>query len=131
MNRLGVMTVLIAALLCSSLLAEETERPRPKQLRGVLTAVESSSITVTQRGDSGERTTTYTFDTNTAIEAETGEDEVVGKGEGGQEVIRPKREKITASDLKTGRQVAVTYAQNGKADSILVLRERKKESKEG
>jgi hypothetical protein len=132
MNKFGRMLVLVVALLsCSMLTAEEKEKPRPKQWQGVLTKVESASITVTRRGDSGERTTEFMLGNSTTIEAETSDDEVIGKGEGGQDKTRPKRVKITASDLKTGRQVSVTYTQDGKADGILVLRERKKEGKEG
>jgi hypothetical protein len=110
--------------------AEEKERPRPQTFRGMLTKVEATSITVTSKGDSGERSEIIGLTNTTKIVLESKEDEKIKvKGEGGnREITRAKRVEGKLADLKVNQRVTVSVLDK-KAIEILVLREpqRKKE----
>ncbi|MBA4065102.1 MAG: hypothetical protein C0501_15590 [Isosphaera sp.] len=122
-----------AALLCAALApAQEKDRPRPATTTGEVAKVDATSLTVTQRGDSGVKSTTFALDAKTKIVLETAEDETV-KGEGGERTVtRPKAKDGTAADLKAGQRVTVTHDADKKAAEVVVRRPAKKESgKEG
>ncbi len=128
----GLGLLLAVGVACGLLSAEEEKSaPRPKTLRGMLAKVDAASLMVATRGDSGERSHVFAIDAKTTVERETDQDEVYGTGEGGQPRIRPKREKITVTELKTGTLVSVTYHEGGAALGVLVLRVKKPHEGEG
>lgn len=107
---------------------EEKEKPKPQTATGELGAVAADSVTLVQRGDKGERSTTFKIDASTQVAAETDQDEETA-GEGGKKKLRPKQAAAKLSDLKTGQRIAVTHL-DGKASKIVALRVVKKK-KEG
>lgn len=100
---------------------QEQGKPRPKSLTGVLSKFDGRSLTVTQRGDSGERMTTFAVGDQTKILRQTNEDVSV-PGEGGRERKTPKTEAAKTADLKADQRVTVGFIEDGKADSVLILR---------
>jgi hypothetical protein len=114
-------------------LAEEKSKPRPQTHAGQLTKVEGNALTVTQRGDKGERSETFTVAADTKILIETAEDETVKvKGEGGERTItRPKVQEGKITDLKVGQRVSVTYAADRKVTQVTGHRPPKPRKGEG
>lgn len=106
------------------LAAEEKGQPRPQKLTGTLTKVEGAALTVVIRGDSGERSETFSTDASTKVLIETDQDETVKvKGEGGdRDVTRPKTAPVKLADLKIGQRVSVTHTADKKASEVMGLR---------
>jgi hypothetical protein len=92
--------------------------------------IDAGALTVTQRGESGERMTTFTIGAATKILVQTNEDQVVKGGEGGERKI-PKTREGKVGDVKVGERVTVGFIETGKADSIMVLRPTPPRKKEG
>lgn len=130
-----ILGLSLAFLAGSALLAEEKEKPRPKitKLTAEVSKADAASLTVVQRGDSGEKTHAFTLDAKTKIILETDQDEtVMVKSEGGEkDVTRPKRKDGTAADLKAGQRVMVTAGEDKKATEVVVIRLKKKKEGEG
>ncbi len=127
-------TIAAAMLLMGAVaLAEEKGKPRPQTSSGELTKVEGNALTVTQRGDKGERSETFTIAGYTKILIETAEDESVKvKGEGGEKTItRPKVQEGKLADLKVGQRVSVTYAADKKVTQVTGHRPPKPRKGEG
>ncbi len=100
---------------------QEKGRPRMQNVTGIVSKVDATSLTVTQRGDGGDRSTTFTVDAKTKILVQT-KDDVITKGEGGRERKTPKTAEGKIGDVKVDQRVAVGFVEAGKAASILVLR---------
>jgi len=118
---LGLGLLILSAAVPADTVAQEKGKPRTMTVTGVVSKVAADSLTLVQRGDSGERSTTFAIGAQTKILVQTSEDEVV-KGEGGRERKTPKTRDAKAADLKVDQRVTVSYAEAGKAASILVLR---------
>jgi hypothetical protein len=118
---LGIGLLLMGAAVTTDMLAQEKGKPRTMNATGVVSKVAADSLTLVQRGDSGERSTTFVVGAQTKILVQTSEDEVV-KGEGGRERKIPKTKEGKTADLKVDQRVTVSFADTGKADSILILR---------
>lgn len=128
-------TYALAAILLLGLRLSADEgkgKPRPQKLTGTLSKVEGNSLTITTRGDGGERSETFTTDGATKIMIETDQDETVKvKGEGGdRDVTRPKTVPAKLADLKVGQRASVVHAGDKKASEVVGLRPAK-ERKEG
>jgi len=102
-------------------IAEEKDRPRPRNLTGQVSKIDTGSLTVLQRGDSGERSTTFAISPQTKILVQTDEDEKIKGGEGGERTV-PKTREGKIADVKVEQRVTVGFVDAGKADSVLVLR---------
>lgn len=126
----GFGLLLLSAAVTTNMLAQEKEKPRAMNATGVVSKVDAGSLTVVQRGDSGERSTTFVVGAQTKILVQTNEDDVV-KGEGGRERKIPKTREGKTADLKVDQRVTVSFAEAGKADSILILRPTPPRKKEG
>ncbi len=109
---------------------QEKERPRAQSISGVVSKIDGSSLTITQRGDSGERSTVFAIGAQTKILIQTNEDNIV-KGEGGRERKVPKTKEGKIGDVKADQRVTVGFAETGKADSVLILRATPPRKKEG
>jgi hypothetical protein len=109
---------------------EEKDKPRAKSVTGLVSKIDAAALTVTQRGDSGERMTTFAVGAATKIAVETNEDQVVKGGEGRERKV-PKTKESKLGDVKVGDRVTVGFVEAGKADSILVLRPLPPRKKEG
>jgi len=127
---LGIGLLFLSAAVTADMLAQEKGKPRTMNATGVVSKVAADSLTLVQRGDSGERSTMFAIGAQTKILVQTSDDEVV-KGEGGRERKTPKTKEGKAADLKVDQRVTVSYAEAGKADSILVLRPAPARKKEG
>jgi hypothetical protein len=114
------MAIALAVVLASvGAQAEEGEgKPKPKSFGGQLSKIEGNSISVLQRGDSGERSESFTTDNDTKVLIETDQDETV-PGEGGGTRTRPKLAEAKLSDLKVGQRVTVSYLEGGKAVKVI------------
>lgn len=117
----STLLVVAAFVVATHSAAEEKGKPRPKTVTGSISKVDAASLAVTQRGDSGEKTSTFTLNDQTKVLVQTEEDDKL-KGEGGRERLVPKTREGKVGDLKLQQRVTITYAEEGKADSILVLR---------
>lgn len=100
---------------------QEKGRPQSKNLTGAVSKVDPTSLTVLQRGDSGDRTTLFAISPSTKILLQTNDDETAKAGEGRERKI-PKTKEGASSDIKLNQRVTVSFTETGKADSILVLR---------
>lgn len=109
---------------------EEKGKPRFKSVTGVVSKVQAGSLTITQRGDSGERQSDFSVGAQTKIAVESHEDTVT-KGEGGSERKTPKTRDGTVADLKVDQRVTVRFTEVGKADSVLIMRPAPPRKKEG
>lgn len=118
---LGIGLLFLSTAAMAEMLAQEKGKPRTMNATGVVSKMAANSLTLVQRGDSGERSTTFVVGAQTKILVQTSEDEVV-KGEGGRERKIPKTKEGKAANLKVDQRVTVSYAEAGKADSILILR---------
>lgn len=121
MKQLFAASAVTTALALVSIgIAEEKDRPRPKTLTGQVSKIDAGALTVLQRGDSGERSTTFTLSPQTKILVQTDADEKIKGGEGGERIVAKTREGKIA-DVKVEQRVTVSFIETGKADSILVL----------
>jgi hypothetical protein len=105
---------LLQLCLWTTLTAEEKRVPRPRTMAGVLAKVKDNTLTLTLRGDAGERTETFVLAKDAVVKIESQEDETVKvKGEGGNErtINRPKVIDAKLADLKVGQRVSVTFIQ--------------------
>lgn len=127
---LGISLLFLSAAVTTNMLAQEKEKPRVINATGIVSKVDAGSLTVVQRGDSGERSTTFVVGAQTKVLVQTNEDDVV-KGEGGRERKTPKTKEGKSADLKVDQRVTVSYAEAGKADTILILRPTPPRKKEG
>ncbi len=118
------------AVALTDTIGQEREKARPKSITGIVSKVDATSLTVTQRGDGGDRSTTFAVGDKTKVTVQTNEDQAV-KGEGGGERKIPKTREGKLADVKADSRVTVTFAEAGKADSILVLRPTPPRKKEG
>lgn len=130
MFRITMVSIAFLALTCTLASAQEKEQPRGKKVTGAVTKVDTASITVTRRGDSGVTEDTLKIVASTKVVMETAEDQIL-KGEGGRERKEPKTKDAKTSDLKTGQRVVVAASANNEAMTIRVLREPKARPKEG
>jgi hypothetical protein len=126
---LWTMTAVVSALWLGRAHSEEKNTPRRQTCTGELTRVEGTTLTVTRRGDSGEKSDTFTLDTTTRVLIETDQDETIKTNEGDR--TRPKRAEAKLADLKTGQRVSVTYTTDNKAVEVVGLRPLKPRKKEG
>jgi hypothetical protein len=118
---LRLMTLATAVALLGSLArAEEEGKPRPQSLTGLLAKLEAAALTVTLKGDGGERSESFAVDANTKIMIQTDQDEQV-PGEGGNVRMRPKTVAGKLGDLKAQQRVTVSHLDK-KALEVLVLR---------
>jgi len=102
-----------------------------QKIVGEISSVADGSITISQRGDGGPRTSTVTVDAATKVRIESDQMETV-RGEGGKTAQRPKIVDGTLADLKAGQNVVALCDQAGKAMEILIKRPPvQKERKEG
>lgn len=134
MKRMLGWTMVASVLLVGSVaLAEEKGKPRPQTTSGELAKVDASSLTVTLRGDRGERSETFTIAADTKILIETAEDETVKvKKEGGERTItQPKVQEGKLSDLKVRQRVSVTYTADKKVTQVTGHRPPKPRKGEG
>lgn len=129
----GWMIAVLVLGLGSLALAEEKAKPKPQTRSGELTKVEGNSLTLTQRGDQGERSETFTLAADTRVLIETAEDETVTvKGEGGdRSVTRPRLQEGKLADLKTGQRISVTFSEDKKVTQVIGHRAAKPKKKEG
>ncbi len=121
-----VRTALAAVALVALVLpgaAEEKRKPRPRTMTGRVSRMEANSLTVTQRGDKGERSETFAVGPKARLWVETAADAEV-KGEGGRIRKVPARREGKLAEVKVDQRVTVTFTEPGKADSVLVLRPR-------
>ena len=105
---------------------EESRAPKTRKVGGTISSQQGNSLTIVQRGDSGEKS--YTFglgnDVKILVETDQWEDR---PAEGG----RTKKHRVIANgtfgDLAEGRQVTVTVTRgDGRAVSILVRAQKTK-----
>jgi len=101
--------------------AQEKGKPRAQMITGVASKVDANSLTLIQRGDAGERMTTFALTPQSKVFVETSEDTVI-KGEGGRERKIPKTREGKVADVKVEQRITVTFTEAGKADSIRILR---------
>lgn len=108
--------------------AAEKKGPPTHTARGELTKIEGKSLTVTSKGDSGEKSVTVTADDSTKILLPSDKPAAGGKeGAKGTQHVEGK-----LSDLKVGDRVSVTYKDDNTATRIEVGKpQAPKESKEG
>jgi hypothetical protein len=122
MYRIASTVALAAVLVLGLRLAAEEEKgkPRPQKFTGMLSKVEGASLTITTRGDGGDRSETFTTDAGTKILIETELDETVKvKGEGGdRDVTRQKTAPAKLADLKVGQCISVVHAGDKKASEV-------------
>lgn len=111
----------VSIAIATASVGEEKGKPRAQSAIGVVSKIDGSSLTITQRGDSGERSTTFAIDAQTKILLQTNDDDIV-KGEGGRERKVPKTKEGKIADVKVDQRVTIGFAKAGKADSVLVLR---------
>ncbi len=111
---------------------EKKGKARPKSYTGQLAKIDDKSLTVQTRGDSGEKSETFTFTADTKFRVETDKDETVKvKGEGGERTVtKAVVANAKAADFKTGQRVMVIYDEDRKALDVLGLRAIKR-GKEG
>lgn len=124
MRYAALMSLTFLVLSIVSVHAEQEKgTPRPQKVRGTLSRLDGTSLTVTSRGDSGEKQHPFTVDDATKVLIEGMEDiKVKIKGEGGErEVVRPKTTSGKIGDLKIGQQLTITHV-DGKAREIQVHR---------
>ena len=110
--------------------AQEKGKARSQMVTGVASKVDANSLTLTQRGDSGERMTSFAITPQTKVLVETSEDMVV-KGEGGRERKIPKTREGKVAEVKVEQRITVAFTEAGKADSVRILRSLPARKKEG
>ncbi len=122
--------VAMSIAVASNSSGQEKGKPRTQSVSGLVSKVDAGTLTITQRGDGGDRSTVFAIGAQTKILIQTNEDNTV-KGEGGSERKVPKTKEGKIADVKVDQRVTVGFTEAGKADSLLVLRPtppRKKES---
>jgi hypothetical protein len=115
---------LLAALVVPALARDRAPKVTTSTVTGVVARVDAASltITVTKRGAAAEEKTLETG-TATKVQVQTAEDETTTNSRG-KEVKHPKVADGAMADVKAGKHVTVTVAEDGKkAVSVLVLRE--------
>ena len=127
---MGCTLLAMLAVVLTHTSGEEEGKPRPKSITGAVSKVDATSLTITQRGDSGDRSTTFAVGDKTKVLVQTSEDQSVKGGEGGERKT-PKTREGKLADVKADSRVTVTFAEAGKAESILVLRPTPPRKKEG
>jgi len=100
----------------------EEGKPRLHTVTGELSQIGRGQFTIVRRGDRGASSTTFAVDRQTQVLVQTNQYEVVGRGEGGREIKRPKLAAAKQTDVKTGRRVEVTATADGRATRIVFLR---------
>jgi hypothetical protein len=101
--------------------AEEGGNKKPQSVAGTVSKVDGSSLTVTRKGDGGEKSTDFTLGSSAKVLVQTNEDNEV-KGEGGKVRSIPKTADGKVGDLKVGQNVIVAFTEPGKAETVTVLR---------
>ena len=116
----------------------EGDKKKPAKVTGSLTKIDGMKLTVTTKGDGGEKATEYTvndktkfFQEEAAAPAKDGEKPVEKKPEEKKPVEgekkpadkkpAPKRTEIKLADLKTGARVAVLAGEDKVATEVVVL----------
>jgi len=126
----GFALVAMSIVVVADTVGQEKGKPRAQSASGVVSKIDGTSLTITQRGDSGERSTMFAIGAQTKILIQTNEDNIV-KAEGGNDRKVPKTKEGKIADVKVDQRVAVGFAEAGKADSVLVLRASPPRKKEG
>ena len=107
----------------SRVFAAEREGPRTRRVSGEITAMNANTLTLTQRGDRGERTQTVAIGAGTKVLIETDEMETVA-GEGDERRTRRKLAEATAAELQVGMRVTATVGADGEAVSVVARKPR-------
>ena len=124
---------LLAVLVVPALARDKAPKVTTSTVTGVVARADATSLTISvkKRGAAAEEKTLETG-TATKVQVQTAEDETSTNPKG-KETKRPKVADGTIADVKAGKHVTVTIAEDGKkAVSVLVLREvtgKKKEKK--
>lgn len=126
-----LVAVVLVAVLGLTAAAEEAKHVKLERFGGTITKVEEGKVTVVSKGESGEKTMTFTVDDKTKIRVPTGETEEV-TGENGEKKTRPKMKDGTVADLKAEQLVHVGYKKDGNvAVVVYVVPPKPKEGGEG
>jgi hypothetical protein len=121
----GLLVLAVALPAFSAEREGKGKGPRVTRISGEIARADASSVTVAvkkgKEGGGKAEEQTFTLDAKTKIQVESDADETV-KSEGGKEVKRAKIVDGTSADLKAGKRVIVTVADDKTATGILVPR---------
>ena len=116
---------LLASLVLPVLAKDKAPKTTTSTVTGVVARVDATSLTVTlkKKGDAAPEEKAIGTGAATKVQVQTAEDETTTNSRG-KEVKHPKVADGAMADVKAGKHVTVTVAEDGKkAVSVLVLRE--------
>ncbi|MCU0706165.1 MAG: hypothetical protein MUF18_19550 [Fimbriiglobus sp.] len=103
---------------------EKKADKKAAKVTGALTKVEGDKLTVTLKGDGGEKTEVYTTNDKTKIFQQ----EAAAPAKEGEKKPAPKRTEIKLADLKTGSRVSVMAGEDKVATEVVALPAAKKKN---
>src|SRR5262245_57812429 len=112
-----LISLALLALACV-LAAEEPKAPKLDKRSGVLGSIGSGELTLIQRGDGGERKTTFLYGPKVKVQRET-DDNMTVAGEGGRTREVPKIDDAAATELAAGQRVTITATVEKELVSVL------------
>ena len=121
-----VSLFLVAALVAPALAKARAPKAKTTKVSGMVAKVDATSLTVTVKKGKGAPAEDKTVEIGPTVkvQVQTAEDETVTTKKG-KELKRPKVADGALADVKAGKRVTVTVAEDGKkAVSILVHRDR-------
>ena len=132
MKKFCVLTslFLLASLVVPVLAKDAAPKVTTSTVTGVVARIDATSLTVTvKKKGAGPEEKALEVGTATKVQIETAEDETTTDRKGRQ-ITRPKLADGSIADVKVGKHVAVTVAEDGKkAVGVLVLREQAEKKK--